>query len=46
MEWRLADAKNRLAWISTENYSPKCEAGFRARATWSNAMIAHSTRAH
>ena len=35
-----------LAWISTENNSPKREAGFAARATWSNAMIAHSTRAH
>ena len=35
-----------LAWISTENDSPKREAGFPDRGTWSNAMIAHSTMAH
>jgi len=34
-----------LAWISTDNHSPKCEAGFPDRGAWSNAMITHSTMA-
>jgi hypothetical protein len=38
-------SQNELAWISTDNYLPKCGGGFPEFGPWSSVMVIHSTKA-